>query len=121
MKCDFCCCDAEDVPLSDGSFDVCEVHDGLHHLPRPFEAIAEMARVAREGLIIIEPNQPSPLLPELLYDTLINDVDGADVETVLVDGKVVVERRQLVNIDEEEVRRKVVEETTALWKRAGAI
>lgn len=75
----------------------------------------------KADIIIIEPNQPSPLLPGLFYDTLINDVDGADVETVLVDGKVVVEDRKLVNVDEEDVHRKVVEETTALWKRAGAM
>lgn len=55
------CCDAEDVPLRDDSFDICEVHDGLHHLPRPFAAIEEMARIAREGLIIIEPNR-SPIV-----------------------------------------------------------
>jgi cytosine/adenosine deaminase-related metal-dependent hydrolase len=75
----------------------------------------------KADLLVIKPNQPSPLLPRLFYDTLINDVDGADVETVLVDGKVVVDHHQLVNVDEEEVHRKVVEETTALWKRAGAI
>ncbi|MFH1929387.1 MAG: amidohydrolase [Chloroflexota bacterium] len=75
----------------------------------------------KADIIIIQPNQPSPLLPQLFYDTLINDVDGADVEMVLVDGKVVVKDRKLVNGDEEEIRRKVVEETTALWKRSGAI
>jgi cytosine/adenosine deaminase-related metal-dependent hydrolase len=75
----------------------------------------------KADLLIIKPNQPSPLLPQLFYDTLINDVSGSDVETVLVDGKVVVEDGNLVNIDEDEVQNKVVEQTTALWKRSGAI
>jgi len=75
----------------------------------------------KADVLVIQPNQPSPLLPQLFYDTLINDVDGADVETVLVDGRVVVEGRRLVHVDEEEAYRKVVEETTALWNRAGAL
>jgi len=75
----------------------------------------------RADVQIINPRQPSPLLPQLFYDTLINDMDGADVQTVLVDGQVVVEDGQLVHIDENEVHQRVVEETTALWKRAGAI
>ena len=75
----------------------------------------------KADILIIRPDQPSPLLPQLFYDTLVSDVDGANVDTVLVDGRVVVEDHKLIHVDEEEVHRKVVEETTALWKRAGAI
>lgn len=55
------CCDAENVPLSDASFDFCMVYDGLHHLPNPYAAVDEMIRVARLGVVIIEPNA-SPLI-----------------------------------------------------------
>lgn len=47
--------DAEKLPFPDQSFDVVSVHDGLHHLPNPHAAIAEMARVARRAIIVIEP------------------------------------------------------------------
>jgi ubiquinone/menaquinone biosynthesis C-methylase UbiE len=47
--------DAENLPFRDGSFDYAFVHDGLHHLPTPELAIAEMARVARRGILITEP------------------------------------------------------------------
>src|ERR1700682_1596880 len=47
--------DAENLPFETGSFDYCFVHDGLHHLTQPERAIAELARVARRGIIVTEP------------------------------------------------------------------
>lgn len=47
--------DAENLPFRDGSFDYAFVHDGLHHLQEPARAIAEMARVARLGIMVTEP------------------------------------------------------------------
>lgn len=55
-KIDLLCNDAESLPFADGSFDYCIVYDGLHHLPHPYQAVAEMSRVARSGVIIIEPH-----------------------------------------------------------------
>lgn len=75
----------------------------------------------KADVLIIKPNQPSPLLPQLFYDTLINDVNGSEVETVLVDGQIVVDNHTLVNVDEDEIQQKCVEETTKLWKKSGAI
>jgi SAM-dependent methyltransferase len=51
----FLVADAVDLPFPDGSFDVAIVHDGLHHLDDPYPAIREMARVARKGVLILEP------------------------------------------------------------------
>lgn len=47
--------DAEDMQLPDSAYDVVIVQDGLHHLPRPPLGFAEMLRVARVGVIVIEP------------------------------------------------------------------
>ena len=47
--------DAERLPFSDDSFDLAYVHDGLHHLERPYAALAEMARVARRAVSVNEP------------------------------------------------------------------
>src|SRR5262245_46487597 len=50
---------AEELPFRDRSFDVVAVHDGLHHLEEPARAIREMARVARQGVLILEPARTS--------------------------------------------------------------
>jgi ubiquinone/menaquinone biosynthesis C-methylase UbiE len=47
--------DATRLPFSDKSFDIVSVHDGLHHLEDPKRTVMEMTRVARKGIIIIEP------------------------------------------------------------------
>ena len=48
--------DAESIELSDCSYDVVVVQDGLHHLPRPALGFTEMLRVARVAAIVIEPH-----------------------------------------------------------------
>jgi SAM-dependent methyltransferase len=57
----FYCADAERLPFVDQAFDGALVYDGLHHLPNPYVAAAEMARVARRYVVIIEPND-SPVV-----------------------------------------------------------
>jgi ubiquinone/menaquinone biosynthesis C-methylase UbiE len=47
--------DAENLPFVDRHFDIVTVHDGLHHLENPMRAIREMARVARRGVLIMDP------------------------------------------------------------------
>lgn len=46
---------ATSLPFKDSSFDLVSVHDGLHHLDNPKKAVKEMARLAKKGLVIIEP------------------------------------------------------------------
>ena len=51
----FLVADAEQLAFADHSFDIVAVHDGLHHLDNPERAIREMARVARRGVLILDP------------------------------------------------------------------
>jgi SAM-dependent methyltransferase len=48
--------DAEDLGYPDGTFDVCLVHQGLHHCRSPHRALVEMYRVARRGIVAFEPH-----------------------------------------------------------------
>lgn len=60
-------------------------------------------------IIIIGLDEPhlTPLYNE--YSHLVYAASGADVDTVVIDGKIVMENRKLLTIDEEEVMRKVRE------------
>ena len=44
---------------------------------------------------------------------------GREVETVLVDGQVVVEKGNMTTVDEEEVRQNCLEEAKKLWRKNG--
>lgn len=46
--------DAERLEYEDNSFDLVVVHSGLHHCKVPHQALAEMYRVARKGVLFIE-------------------------------------------------------------------
>lgn len=48
--------DTEALPFPDNSFDISFVAASLHHLPRPLLGLYELLRVARSGVIAIEPN-----------------------------------------------------------------
>ncbi len=47
--------DAESLTCADNSYDICIVHDGLHHCRSPYYALAEMLRVAQRGVVAFEP------------------------------------------------------------------
>jgi SAM-dependent methyltransferase len=47
---------AENTGLAGAAFDLVVVQDGLHHLKRPFLGYTEMLRIARKGVIVIEPH-----------------------------------------------------------------
>jgi ubiquinone/menaquinone biosynthesis C-methylase UbiE len=46
---------AESLSFPDGSFDYVFCKESFHHFPRPYAALYEMFRVARKGVILIEP------------------------------------------------------------------
>jgi SAM-dependent methyltransferase len=48
---------AEALAFPDRSFDVCVVHQGLHHCRSPHRGLVEMYRVARRGAVMFEPNE----------------------------------------------------------------
>jgi ubiquinone/menaquinone biosynthesis C-methylase UbiE len=47
--------DVESLTYDDASFDICIVHDGLHHCRSPHLGLLEMLRVSRRGALAFEP------------------------------------------------------------------
>lgn len=52
---------AEALTFEDNSFDVIFCKESFHHFPRPIIAFYEMVRVAKEAIILIEPNDVIPI------------------------------------------------------------
>lgn len=54
--------DAENLEFEDDSFDVVFCGNLLHHLESPIVAVKEMRRVARDHVVLLEPNRTNPLM-----------------------------------------------------------
>ena len=59
---------AERLSFADNSFDYVFCKEAFHHFPRPFLALYEMLRVAKKGVILVEPqDQVRAPLREAIY------------------------------------------------------
>ena len=79
---------AEETNLPNNSFDVVIVQDGLHHLQNPVRGFTEMLRIAKVGVIFIEPH-------DVLVGKLIGtewEVNGEAVNYVFRWSKTLVEQ-----------------------------
>lgn len=57
---------AEQLSFRDNTFDYVLCKESYHHFPRPYAAMYEMIRVAKNGIIVIEPQDPVSKIPILL-------------------------------------------------------
>ncbi|MCS6905211.1 MAG: methyltransferase domain-containing protein [Bacteroidia bacterium] len=57
---------AEKLTFEDNSFDYVLCKEAYHHFPRPYLALYEMLRVAKKGIVLIEPQDMSLQMPLLL-------------------------------------------------------
>jgi ubiquinone/menaquinone biosynthesis C-methylase UbiE len=55
---------AEKLSFENDAFDFAVCKEAYHHFPRPFIAVYEMLRVAKKAVVLIEPNDPSCVIPE---------------------------------------------------------
>ena len=73
----------------------------------------------KADIIIVKPDSPSPVMPCSVLSYFDMTFQGRQVETVLVDGRVVVENGRSTQVDEEEVLIKCQEQARILWRKNG--
>ncbi len=83
------------------------------------DRIGSLAPGKRADLLILNPDSPTPVTPASVLGWLMMDFRGWDVETVMVDGRLVVEEGVMTTVNEEEVRRACQEEARKLWRKNG--
>ncbi len=73
----------------------------------------------KADIVIINPDSPTPVIPSSVISYFTMTFQGKHVETVLVDGNVVVEDGKMTTVDEEEVKEQCIEQAKALWRKNG--
>jgi cytosine/adenosine deaminase-related metal-dependent hydrolase len=81
--------------------------------------IGSLEKGKKADVIVIKPDSPSPVTRESLIGYYTMTFEGDQVEHVIVDGKLVIERKRLKTADEDEVKRDCLEQAKALWRRNG--
>ncbi|MFA6014053.1 MAG: methyltransferase domain-containing protein [Gallionellaceae bacterium] len=76
---DYLTINAEKISLPDDSFDYVLCKEALHHMPRPILAIYEMLRVARKGIVFVEPQDKVIDWPANKKSTFWHEVEGGKV------------------------------------------
>ncbi|OHD76309.1 MAG: hypothetical protein A2V99_18375, partial [Spirochaetes bacterium RBG_16_67_19] len=83
------------------------------------ERIGSLAAGKRADLLILRPDSPTPITPASVLSWFTMGFRGWDVESVLVDGHLVVEEGVMTTINEEEARLACQEEARRLWRKNG--
>jgi cytosine/adenosine deaminase-related metal-dependent hydrolase len=83
------------------------------------ERIGSLAAGKRADLLILRPDSPTPIIPASVLSWFTMGFRGWDVESVLVDGRLVVEEGVMTTINEEEARLACQEEARRLWRKNG--
>ncbi|MBO5142214.1 MAG: amidohydrolase [Clostridia bacterium] len=70
----------------------------------------------KADVIIIDLDKPHLIPVHDIYSTLAYSVNGADVETVIIDGNIVMEDRKMLTIDEKMVKKEINKVVNRLFK-----
>jgi 5-methylthioadenosine/S-adenosylhomocysteine deaminase len=83
------------------------------------DRLGSLAPGRTADILILKPDSPVPVVASSVISWFTMTFQGRDVETVIVDGRIVVKDRKMTTVNEEEVRRACGEEARKLWRRNG--
>ncbi|MBI9106575.1 MAG: amidohydrolase [Spirochaetales bacterium] len=81
------------------------------------KSIGSLAEGKKADILIIKPDCPTPVIPASVMSYFTMTFLGKDVESVIVDGKLVVEDFRLKTGNEDEIMQTCVKESALLWAR----
>jgi cytosine/adenosine deaminase-related metal-dependent hydrolase len=73
----------------------------------------------KADILIIRPDSPVPVAPCSAIGYLVNTFQGEQVETVVVDGEIMIENKRSTRVNEEEAAAACVREAKILWRKNG--
>ncbi len=79
--------------------------------------IGRLVPGACADIIVVDYDPPTPLTPDNINSHLLFGVSGALVRTVIIDGRVVMQDRELPGIDEKAILARAREAAARLWQR----
>jgi cytosine/adenosine deaminase-related metal-dependent hydrolase len=81
--------------------------------------IGSLAPGKRADILIVKPDSPTPLIPASALSFFTMTLLGKDVESVMVDGEIVVRNRKMTTVNEEEVATACLHQAMVLWRKNG--
>ena len=81
------------------------------------DQIGSLEAGKKADIVILADNSAVPLFEVNVKNYIVGTSERSDVNTVIIDGEVIMSDNQFVKFDEQEVRAKSKEEAIRLWKR----
>ncbi len=70
----------------------------------------------KADLVLLDNRSSVPVFEKNVYNHIVSSCDRADVNSVMIDGRLVYERRQFTQIDEHKARERCQQAALALWR-----
>lgn len=81
------------------------------------EKVGVIAEGALADIIIVDYNPPTPINENNINGHLMFGINGRHVDTTVINGRILMEDRKLVNIDEQRIMARSRELATEVWKK----